>query len=483
VKGQGGGSLVSRATRAVGWSFTNNAAARLGTVGIGIMLARLLGPHAFGTYAVAYVAFLAVISLNDLGVSLAIVRWPGDPARITGTVTTIALLASSVLYVGCYFAAPFYTSALGAPAATPVVRVICIVIVIDGVAAAPAGLLERAFRQDQRMIADQVNVWLGTGVTAALALTGHGAMSLALGRVAGCLAALILLVWFSPEPLRLGFDRNLAWPLLKFGVPLAASGVVVFAVSSVDQLVVGRLLGPTALGFYVLAFNLSSWPVTMFSQPVRAVAPAAFARLQHDPPAMRRGFVSVAGLLGAVSLPVCLLISGMSAPIIHFVYGLKWVPAAQALVWLALFAALRILFELSYDYFVVLASSRVVFSLQLVWLIVLVPALVAGVELRGIWGAGLAQVVVAAGLVLPWYLRELHKVGVRRLDLLAHLWQPLLGAAAAGLAGYAAARFVPINLVALICGGVATLLITGLLVWRMRPVLALMWRSGDQEVT
>ena len=34
------------------------------------MLARMLGPHVFGTYAVAWVALLAVLSLNDLSVSL-----------------------------------------------------------------------------------------------------------------------------------------------------------------------------------------------------------------------------------------------------------------------------------------------------------------------------------------------------------------------------------------------------------------------------
>ena len=31
------------------------------------------------------------------------------------------------------------------------------------------------------------------------------------------------------------------------------------------------MLGSTALGFYVLAVNLSGWPVAVFSQPVRAV--------------------------------------------------------------------------------------------------------------------------------------------------------------------------------------------------------------------
>ena len=47
----------------------------------------------------------------------------------------------------------------------------------------------------------------------------------------------------------------------------------------------GATLGATSLGYFVLAFNLASWPLNMFSQPLRSVAPAVFSRLQGDPPA------------------------------------------------------------------------------------------------------------------------------------------------------------------------------------------------------
>jgi O-antigen/teichoic acid export membrane protein len=468
--------LAGRAARAVGWSFTSSALAKLGTVGIGIMLARLLGPHAFGTYAVAYVALRVLTNLNDLGVSLAIVRWPGDPREIVPTVATISLVTSLVMYGGCYLGAPGYAAAMGAPAAAGVVRVLCLVVVVDGLGASPAGLLQRQFRQDLRLITDQLNVWLGAVLTAALALAGLGPMSLALGRLAGCLGALVLMVKFSPQRLRFGFRRALAGRLLRFGLPLAGSAVITFAVVNADQFVVGRLLGVTALGYFVLASNLSSWPVTMFSQPVRNVAPAALARLQHDPPAMRRAFVSVAGLLGAVALPVCLAISGLAVPLVGFVYGDRWLPAAPALAWLAALAALQIAFELSYDYFVVLALSRVVFTLQLVWLVLLVPALAAGALVGGISGAAQAEIAVAAGLALPWYLRELRRAGIRGRALAARLALPLAGAAAAGVACLAASRFIPGHLAALAAGGTVSALVLAALLYRLRGDLAALLR-------
>lgn len=468
----GQSTLTGKASRALGWSFGSTLLSRLGLFGISVVLARLLGPHAFGTYAVAYVALTALLTFNELGVSLAIVRWEGDPREIIPTVTTISMLGSAVIYTCCFFSAPAYTSAMGTPAATSVVRLLALLILVDGFTNTPVGLLQRDFRQGQRTIADQLNVWLGTGVTIVLALSGYGAMSLAIGRLVGCLAGAILLVAFVPESLRLGFDPTKARALLRFGLPLAGAELIAFAVASVDQIVVGRVLGAVSLGFYVLALNLSNWPITIFSLPIGTVAPAVFSRLQRNRTAMCTTFVSTAGLLCAVAVPVCLLISGSARPLITFVYGSRWLPAARPLLWLALLSAVQIFFLLAYDYLVVLARSRFLLIVQLMWLLALVPALVAGVHADGICGAGLAETAVAAAGVLPWYLRELRKVGIGLRALCKYLWLPVAGAAVAGCVALGTAMVAPDDFVALAASAAATLAVTGMLVYRMRTVLA-----------
>ncbi len=112
---------------------------------------------------------IAVLSFNELGVSLAIVRWQSDPAEIAPTVTTLSLVSSLVIYIGCFFGAPAFASAMGAPAATDVIRVLALNVIVDGAVSTPAALLQRHFRQDRKMVADQVNNWLGAAVSVGLA--------------------------------------------------------------------------------------------------------------------------------------------------------------------------------------------------------------------------------------------------------------------------------------------------------------------------
>jgi O-antigen/teichoic acid export membrane protein len=464
-------SLFSKASRALGWSLLNTAVGRLGTLAIGIALARLLGPEEFGVFAVAMVALLAMLSFNELGVSLAIVRWPGDPKAIAPTVMTISVVSSCLVYVACHLGAPAFAAAMGAPSATGVVRLLAVNVVINGLVAVPAALLQRGFRQDRKMLADQVNNWGGAVVSIALAATGMGAMSLAVGRLAGAGVSGVLLVWAAPGRPRFGFDPAKARALLRFGLPLAGSSIVVFAVGSVDQFVVGQRLGPVALGFYVLAFNLSNWPVTVFSQPVRGVAPAAFARLQHDRAAMNGALLSTAGLLAAFTLPVCLLLAGAAEPLIGLVYGTAWRPAADALLWLAILAGVRIMSQLFYDFLVVLGRTRVLFAVQVVWLVALVPALLAGAHLGGFAGAAAAHVVVALAVVLPLYLWELNRAGVPVLRLAARIGPPVLVAVAVGAVALMAPALVPADVIALVIAGTAALAALALQFRRARTTL------------
>ncbi len=464
-------SLGAQAGRALSWSFASTVLNRLSTIGIGVALARILGPDDFGTFAVAMVALLALLSFNELGVSLAIVRWPGDPRDIAPTVVTISVLSSVLVFGACFLAAPAFAAAMSAPAATPVVRVLTIGVLISGLVATPVGMLQRHFRQDRKAIADQVSTWAGALTSIGCALAGLGAMSLAIGQLTGAVAGAILFIAFEPRSLRPGFDRGHARALLRFGLPLAGSSMIVFAASNVDRLIVGAVLGPVPLGIYVLAFNLSNWPNSIFALPVRAVAPALLARLQGDPPAMRTTFLSALELLAAITLPVCVLLAAASAPVVGLLYGDAWTAAGPVLVWLGLLGALRILFELCYDYFVVLADTRVVLVVQVVWLLALLPAVYLGVRGGGAAGAAAAQFVVAALVVAPVYLWELRRTGIGAGAVGARVLWPVAAAGAAALVSVVAVRAIPADLVALPLVGVAGVAAIALLVYRRRTAL------------
>ncbi len=236
-----------------------------------------------------------------------------------------------------------------------------------------------------------MNVWTGAVLSIVLALAGMGAMALAVGRVAGSLISGAMFLAASPLPYRFGLNRTHVAPLLRFGLPLAGTSIIFFAVGYADQLTAGAVLGSAALGFYVLAFNLSNWPVSILAQPLRRVAPAAFSALQQDKQAMNSALVSVVAVLAAVTLPPVMFLAGSAVPLVDLVYGKEWLPAAAALSWLVVGAVSRIFSDLAYDFMVVQGRSGTVFFIQAGSLVVLVPALAAGAAFSGLQGLAMAQ--------------------------------------------------------------------------------------------
>ncbi|MEV7604326.1 oligosaccharide flippase family protein [Paenarthrobacter sp. NPDC089322] len=470
-------------TRAFVISVLNALVTRIGTIGIGIALARLLGPEQFGTYAIAFVALMAVLSFNELGVSLAIVRWPGDPKEIAATVTTISTACSLLLFAISYAAAPYFTAAMGNEQATDVVRVLAACIVLNGLVSTPAALLQRNFRQGQRMVIDQVNVWLGAGASLLLVILGMGAMSLAVGRVAASLVSGILFLIYSPLPYRFGFSPSSARQLLLFGLPLAGASMVVFAVGYLDQLTVGKMLGPVALGFYVLALNMAGWPSSLVSQPLRSVAPAAFARLQDAPAQMRTVMASVVGVMGSAMMPVSAVLAAGAVPVVTLLYGEEWSPAAVVLAWLAPVAVFKVLHELIYDFLVVLKKSVSILGVQVLSLLVLFPALLFGANIAGLTGLAAAPLVVAAAVTTPLYLKALAGAGMPLGALLLPLGAPLAISVAAGAVTFLVASSIADPLLAVgACLVVGLPAIAASIVLRLGDIKLLRRITHGQEV-
>jgi O-antigen/teichoic acid export membrane protein len=413
--------------KGVRWSFINTVVMRIGNFLTGVFLAReLLGPAEWGLYAIGLAALSILLAANEMGVSLAIVRWEGDVRRFAPTVLTLSTLSSTILYVLLYACAPEAARIFGSSDATSMLRVLGIAVIVDGISCVPAGVLTRNFAQNKRMVIDAANFLVSSGLTIALALDHVGAMSFAWGSVAGNVVGLIGCAICAPGMLRPGWNRTQARELIKFGLPLAGASLLVLMMLNVDSVVIGITLGPIALGLYQIAFNMASWPVRSVSEIARRVSFAGFSRIA-DSPRLADGFRDSLALLMAASVPACVLLMTLSKPLIFFVYGSQWTLASGALSFLAGLGLLRVAFELAYDCLVAVGRRRALILVQAWWLIALIPVLIFAARERGIAGVGAGHILVAGPLVTPLFLWALAQAGIGPMVVIRACARPFIG--------------------------------------------------------
>lgn len=387
---EGLGTLVRRGAS---WGAASTIVLRLGSLVVGIVLARLLSPEAFGIFAVAMVVQVVLTTLADLGMSADLIR-AQDPERRGPTLASISLTAGIVLALLMSLTASPVAEQFGSPSAAPVIAVMSLTLIISGAGVVPYAKLTRQFAQKQLFATSAVDFVISTVVAVGLVLLGMGPMSLALSRVAAQGCATALQFKLSHTRPRFGFDRTVARSALAFGLPLAGANLLVWTLLNVDNAVIARVAGEVALGYYFLAFNISNWPMSVIGQTVRSVAMAAFAHVrvrektgengvQHD-----RSLAIGMAVTWSLAVPAGVLLAVLSVPLVEVLYGDKWSPAAGVLAALGVFGALRVVLDLMATYLIVQGAARPVFWIQVLWILVLTPAMVFAVRHFGLVGGG-----------------------------------------------------------------------------------------------
>jgi PST family polysaccharide transporter len=421
-----------KAGRGLTWSLAGTFVTKAGSFALGLVLARLLTPADFGAYAVALAVMSFAMVVNDVGIHAACVQWRGKLEEMAPTAALMALLTSLVLYGVLWLTAPAIATLSGAPEATPLVRLLTLVIVVDGITAVRASALLRRFEQDRLTKANVVGMLANVVVALPLAAAGFGAYSMASGQLAASVVTGALVFMYADLPIRLGFDREIYKRLVTFGLPLAVSLGIEAALLNADFVIVGNVLGVVALGYYLLAFNISSWVPSIVGTAVRYVSVPSFSRLaERDAETLALGVRRSVPALVAVILPAAIVMATLAPQLVDFLYGDKWGSSAAALRYLAVLMVVRMLTSLAFDILTGLGATRYTVWLNAGWAVALVPALWIGAHMDGIRGAAIAHGIVAVFVALPLAVLALRAAGVSLVPTLPALVRPTIGAAIA----------------------------------------------------
>jgi O-antigen/teichoic acid export membrane protein len=333
---------------------------------------------------------------------------------------------------------------------------------------------------------------IGKGISVILALRGLGVWALVWGEILSSVMQSALVWFFHPYRPHLRFDRALARELFGFGKHITGSNVLVFGITNVDDLFVGRMLGTTTLGVYGVAYDYSNLPATQITRIIGRVMFPAFFRIQTEIERLKSVYFRLVHAISIVSFPITAATVVFAQSAILIIAGEKWAAAIVPLQLLSIYGLLRAVAGNMAG--IMQAGNRAnwLFYLAL-WrfftmLLLLYPSIRLGmaasdrlIELLNpppfdldpkLWG-GMIGVCVLSNVVsvvdffiAAWLTNRI--LGSSLFDY-ARMFGPLFGvavvASVVGKLVQAGALGVTIPLVALIAGGASLVLVYGLLLW------------------
>jgi PST family polysaccharide transporter len=231
--------------------------------------------------------------------------------------------------------------------------------------------------------------------------------------------------------------------LLRFGLPLTGANLIGYTIGNVDVGTIGRMAGPVPLGTFSLASNVAGWPLSLFSTVLVNVGLPVLSKVRHDAVMLTRYLTNAMSAISFASLYVAAMCASLAQPLVVSLYGQKWAAAGGVLAVLGIYGAVRVFLALVFDALVACNATSRLLATQLLWIVVLVPAMITGVATGGVEGAAVAHVLVSALVVFPLSLIMLRRAaGVRLQPLLAGTVLPISAAVLTALAARAAAGTV-----------------------------------------
>lgn len=443
-----------------------------------VVLARLLTPEIFGTFAILWFLVALAINISEMGLTSALIQCQDrDVERRLTTVflgqLALTTVAASLLAIG----APWVTAVFGlASEEGRPLSLLLLLVPLSVFRLPPAVLLERRLAYVPLTLAETVDTVVLYVVAALLAWNGAGLWSFVLGALAGRLVSLGVLwsqiSWWPAGPFE--GERWREW--VRAGWAFQSTALLVQGRDAVTPILVRFFGGVQAVGYLNLSAALATQPVQMTNMASRALFPA-FARLQHSPVALASACERALNRVAVVLCPAAGFLAAAAAPVVQLVYGPQWSPAIPAVQFLCLSALCSGLGMVAIQALNSLGQARLVLRFNVVWTLVLWVLTAASVPAIGFVGYAAAHACQSLfSLVVLARLRAF--VPLRVWPRVAH---PLAAALVAGSLLAVAVPAIPSLPYLAAALAVAGLAYVGLVAWfsgaGWRRELANEWRQ------
>jgi O-antigen/teichoic acid export membrane protein len=334
----GARSLKHKTATSILWTVVRTGSDYLFSFLVFAVLARKLGPEAFGVFALAAAFAELVRILPTAGFTTALQRARSVTPEMADTVLWASLAVAAMGAAALGLLARPIANLVEEPAVAPLLVGLGLTLPISAAGATHIALMLREFGHKAMASRSVVSNVLGGAAGLAAAWSGWGAWSLVVQRgvteLAGTAMAWQAYPWW---PGRV-FSTRVLRELSGYSITMTYTQMLHVALVRAQDVIIGRYIGAVAVGQYRTAWRT----VELISQgvimPFTQVALPVLGRLQDDLPAFRKAYLRITAVCSAVAVPAIAGFAVIAPDAIPLVFGAQWSPAAPVAQVLGLMA-------------------------------------------------------------------------------------------------------------------------------------------------
>lgn len=385
-----------------------------------LILARLLPPADYGLVAMATTVTGFVSLFRDFGTAAAIIQKDDPSPGLLDSIFWLNVAFGVLLALLLGLFAPLIAFGFAEPRLKAVLWVLLLSFPITSLGAVQQALLEKASRFRPLAIIETSAAFIGLAGAVWAAWAGWGVYSLVLQTLLMVFLTTVCLWFASQWRPALRWELNEILGVMRFSGNLVGFNVFNYFVRNADNMLIGRFLGASELGFYTMAYRLMLWPLQNISSVVGRVLFPAFSRLQADQGRIAGAYIRATAAIMLITAPLMFGFFVLRVPFVAVALGERWQPVADVLVWLVPVGLLQSIGTVVGTLYLATGRTDVMFKWGIGAGLLVIPAFAIGLQWE-ITGVAAAYAVASLLLFWPSLAIPFRWVGLRVGDVLLKL--------------------------------------------------------------
>jgi O-antigen/teichoic acid export membrane protein len=320
-------SLKKQALSGVFWSSMQLFGSQAIGFGVSLVLARLLLPSEFGLIAMLGIFIGLGTALINSGLTQSLIRSENLDDEDFSTVFFFNLGGSVVIYSIIYLVAPFIATFYNQEVLTLIIRVYCVVFIINAFSAIQLTRLTKMMDFKTQMKVSVPSLIIGGCVGITMAYNDYGVWSLVWSSITQTVAGTIQLwFWSQWRPLWV-FNMKKFKYHFNYGVKLMLSGILDLIFTYAYTIIIGKFFAPAQVGFYNRAQTFQMLPVKSISSIVTKISFPLFSAIQNDDVRLKSIYKRIMQMVVFLVTPTLILMAVMAEPLFRLSFTEKWLPA------------------------------------------------------------------------------------------------------------------------------------------------------------
>lgn len=426
-------SLGASAARGAVWIYGRVLAVQLINLCAIAVLARQLDVRAFGIVALANVALMLLNVLASQGVNQYVIfdRAEGFELRARAAFWLNILIGTLAVGLG-FLLAPSVATFFDEPQLVPILQLLLLRYPLNAV----TNMFDAVRNKEMQFAAIELRDTIVALTIAAgsigMALAGYGVWSIVVPSVA--MAPVQAIVAIFTTSWRPGWRPHVRmWPgIIRYAIHIVGSTLTSFVVTHGDTVLLGKVAGAGALGFYNMAWRTSN----LVSKSIVSVGSKLFfpmlAAVSTDRERMVEVLRKLLRVLSGITFPALIGLFVVADDFVYLLYGEKWSAVVLPLRILIIYAIRYSVGSPMGPTLKALGRPDLIFKLGLVTIPFYSAAILVGVE-YGVVGVAVGVTVVRTIFGGASFVLVARQLGVSTRQIVAPMGPALLAASLMGI--------------------------------------------------